>query len=217
MSYAGIIWTNCLDKVSNVEQLDVLNGPVMTAEHLGHMDGPHWDVTVGKGPNTLISSWREGDSRWMKRSTKQGIAGWTWFLSSCFTQWRAEEEENGQHGALNNQRSVNVVFKLQINCMSLHTVGYGLQRITASKLQNCNENRQQWWKSGAENCLPDVYFIIVVYWENTFWTTGKFLAATLRMATRQYRKTSLIHVRFNEWNYLVRKKTGKRGALCSVC
>lgn len=40
VSYAEIIPSNCLDKVSNVEQLDVLNGPVMTAEHLGHMDGP---------------------------------------------------------------------------------------------------------------------------------------------------------------------------------
>lgn len=39
--------------MSNVEQLDVLNGPIMTAEHVGHMDGPHWDLTVGKRPNTL--------------------------------------------------------------------------------------------------------------------------------------------------------------------
>ena len=59
MTCAGIIRTNCLDKVSNVEQLDVLNGPVMTAEHVGHMDGPHWDLTVGKGPNTLVSTERE--------------------------------------------------------------------------------------------------------------------------------------------------------------
>lgn len=41
ISYTGIICANCLDKVSNVEQLDVLNGPVMNAEHVGHMDGPH--------------------------------------------------------------------------------------------------------------------------------------------------------------------------------
>lgn len=61
MSYAGTIWANCLDKVSNVEQLDVLNGPVMTAEHVGHMDGPHWDLTVGKGPNSLTSSEGEND------------------------------------------------------------------------------------------------------------------------------------------------------------
>lgn len=74
VSYAGIIWTNCLDKVSNVEQLDVLNGPVMTAEHAGHMDGPHWDLTVGKGPNTLISSEREKADDWRK-STEQGIVG----------------------------------------------------------------------------------------------------------------------------------------------
>lgn len=61
MTCAGIIRTNCLDKVSNVEQLDVLNGPVMTAEHVGHMDGPHWDLTVGKGPNALISTEREAE------------------------------------------------------------------------------------------------------------------------------------------------------------
>lgn len=41
VSHAGVILTNCSDKMSNVEQLDVLNGPVMTAEQVGHMDGAH--------------------------------------------------------------------------------------------------------------------------------------------------------------------------------
>lgn len=47
---AGIIWANCLDKLSNVEQLDVLNVPVMTAQHVGHMDGARRDASAGKGP-----------------------------------------------------------------------------------------------------------------------------------------------------------------------
>lgn len=52
---AGAIRTNCSDKMSNLEQLYVLNEPVLTAEHDNHMDGPHWDLRFGKGPNPHIS------------------------------------------------------------------------------------------------------------------------------------------------------------------
>lgn len=59
--------------MSNVEQLDVLNGPVMTAEHDGHMDGPHWDLTAGTGPTGSYapSERKEEAGEWGKSQDTQ--------------------------------------------------------------------------------------------------------------------------------------------------
>lgn len=55
----------------NVKQLDVLNGPEVTAEHLGHMDEPHCDLIIGKGPNRLPASLTQRD-RERERDIKTG-------------------------------------------------------------------------------------------------------------------------------------------------